>query len=171
MKKKQSTRLTLAMAMLATFVAPQLSALTSTVDINNTTPDDTIVIAQSDSAQNVGSKLKIDLYSDIVALHRTYGDSITLRWGINSYPEWRYLMRNGVDILRFSETSQTFDIDTLAHGLKPLSLDQFRAAYPDETDSLAYMAMGALYGKGGMTLEATPYYSSTIGAATEVMED
>lgn len=172
MKKKQSTRLTIAMALLATFVAPQLSALTSTVDINNTTSDDIVIIAENDSTQqNAESKFKIDLYSDIVALHRTYGDSITLRWAINSYPEWRYLTQNGVDILRFTEMSPDFKIDTLVHGLKPLSLDQFRAAYPDESDSLAYMAMGALYGKGNLTFETTPYYTSTVGAATEVLED
>ncbi len=175
MKMKKSTRFTLAVAALAAILSPQLPAITSTVDLNNTAtqaPADPASTASTSGPVQVKDSLRpIDLYVDILAVHRTYGDSITLRWAINSYPEWVYLTRNGVDIIRVNENSDQFDLDTLVCGLKPLSLDQFRAAYPDETDSLAYLAMGGLYGKGGMEFDNTPYYSSSPGQATEIVED
>lgn len=112
-----------------------------------------------------------DLKVPIEVLTRAYGDSITLRWAIGSYPEWRYLTRTGVDILRHDDNTTGYRLDTLARGLKPLSLEAFRSRYPDLTDSLAYLAMGAVYGKGEMTPQETPYYSKSVEALSEVAED
>lgn len=109
--------------------------------------------------------------SAIKVVTRTYGDSITLRWAIGSYPEFRYLARHGVNIIRHTDSSEQYDLDTIARALKPLSLDEFRRQYPDEGDSLAYLAMGALYGQGGLTPQETDYYSSSPEALLEVAED
>lgn len=125
----------------------------------------------ADSMLAPGDTIDADAYEPIVAVARTYGDSITLRWAINSYPEWLYLMRNGVDILRHDDSDEQFTLDTLAHRLRPLSLEEFRRRYPDERDSLAYLAMGSLYGKGAMTPEQTPYYSKSAEAWMEVAQD
>ena len=112
-----------------------------------------------------------EAYVPIAAVARTYGDSITLRWAIGSYPEWLYLMRTGVDILRHDEGDKQFTLDTLVHGLRPLGLEEFRRRYPDENDSLAYLAMASLYGKGALTNEDTPYYSQSAEAWMEVAQD
>lgn len=124
-----------------------------------------------DSLLMPADTIDADAYEPIVAVARTYGDSITLRWAINSYPEWLYLMRNGVDILRHDDSDEQFTLDTLARRLRPLSLEAFRRRYPDESDSLAYLAMGSLYGKGAMTTEETPYYSKSAEAWMEVAQD
>lgn len=107
----------------------------------------------------------------IEAVARTYGDSITLRWAIGSYPEFVYLARHGVNILRHTDSDEQYGLDTIAHALKPLSLDDFRRQYPDQADSLAYLAMGSLYGEGGLTPQETNYYSSSPEALLEVAED
>lgn len=123
-------------------------------------------------APRVGSSaVGEDLNVPIEVVARAYGDSITLRWAIASYPEWRYLTRTGVDILRHDAAATGFSVDTLARGLKPLSLDAFRGRYPDQTDSLTYLAMGSLYGEGEMTPEESPYYSKSVEALGEVAED
>ena len=44
-----------------------------------------------------------DLYVYIKAVGRTYGDSIVLRWAVESYPEWDRLNRTGYDVLRHTE--------------------------------------------------------------------
>lgn len=112
-------------------------------------------------------------YQYIKVVARTYGDSIVLRWAINSYPDWRYLVRHGVNILRHieNENDTAYVLDTIARGLKPLALEEFRKCYPDTIDSLAYMAMGAVYGKGALTPEETDYHSKSLEALIEVAED
>ncbi len=107
----------------------------------------------------------------IKGLARTYGDSVVVRWAIGSYPEWYYLARTGVSIFRHDESSKQFDLDTLAMGLKPLSLEQFKQRYPDTNDSIAYMAMGAVYGTGDLRPEQTKYEPGTIGAFSALEED
>lgn len=174
MKINRSTRFIIAIAALAAFVCPQLPAATSAAEpvdfVENPVADSA---ATGASAQYQFEKVddELDMYKPIVALARTYGDSITLRWALNSYPEWRYIARNGVDIMRHTESQELFTIDTLARGLKPLSLEAFRKAYPDQSDSLAHLAMGALYGTGGMTIEDSPQYFSSMGSIVEVAED
>lgn len=85
-----------------------------------------------------------DFSSHINLLSRAYGDSIVLRWAPDDYVTWRQLSTKGVNIYRHEEGSNL--TDTLAIGLKPSSLDEFRRLYGDK-DSLANMAMGMLYGK------------------------
>lgn len=112
-----------------------------------------------------------DLYVYIKAIGRAYGDSIVIRWAIPSYPEWAYLNTQGYDIYRVNDDAPGFTLDTLATRLKPISLEKFKKCYPDTTDSLAYMAMGAIYGSGDMTPEMTNYEPGTIGAFTEMEQD
>lgn len=82
----------------------------------------------------------------IKLLTRTYGDSIVLRWMAEDYVSWKYLCTYGVNVLRVPRDGRPgLRIDTLAYGLKPLTLDQFQARYP-ATDSLALVPMGVLYG-------------------------
>lgn len=81
-----------------------------------------------------------DLYVYIKAVGRTYGDSIVLRWAVESYPEWDRLNRTGYDVLRHTEGEGEFLLDTLATGIRPMSLADFRRCYPDTIDSLAYLA-------------------------------
>ena len=112
-----------------------------------------------------------DLYVYIKAVGRTYGDSIVLRWAVESYPEWDRLNRTGYDVLRHTEGEGEFLLDTLATGIRPMSLADFRRCYPDTIDSLAYLAMGAIYGEGDMTPEMTNYEPGSIGALVELEQD
>ena len=112
-----------------------------------------------------------DLYVYIKAVGRTYGDSIVLRWAVESYPEWDRLNRTGYDVLRHTEGEGEFLLDTLATGIRPMSLADFRRCYPDTIDSLAYMAMGAIYGEGDMTPEMTNYEPGSIGSFVELEQD
>ena len=86
--------------------------------------------------------------SKIKLLTRTYGDSIVLRWAPEDYVSWKYLAQTGVNVLRVpkGDGHRGLQIDTLAYALKPLSLEQFRARYP-ETDSVALVPQGVLYGE------------------------
>lgn len=135
------------------------------------TTADAIVAEEEDSLLAAADTVDDGAYVPIVAVARTYGDSITLRWAVGSYPEWLYLARTGVDILRHDDSDEQFTLDTLASGLRPLALGEFRLRYPDERDSMAYLAMGSLYGKGAMTNEETPYYSQSAEAWMEVAQD
>lgn len=112
-----------------------------------------------------------DLYVYIKAVGRTYGDSIVLRWAVESYPEWDRLNRTGYDVLRHTEGEGEFLLDTLATGIRPMPLADFRRCYPDTIDSLAYLAMGAIYGEGDMTPEMTNYEPGSIGALVELEQD
>lgn len=105
----------------------------------------------------------------IIVLTRTYGDSVVLRWAIAQYPNFLYLSRTGVDILRMD--NETARLDTLILGLKPLSLDEFRKQYPDTTDQLAYLAIGSLYGKGGLREDQAGYMPGSLGNQVEIEQD
>ncbi len=98
-------------------------------------------------------------------LTRTYGDSIVLRWVAEDYASYKYLCDFGVNILRVRRDGQPgLHIDTLAYGLKPLSLERFRAKYPD-TDSLALIPQGLLYG------DAHNYKEEPQGSMGRTLED
>ena len=95
--------------------------------------------------------------SKIHLMTRAYGDSIVLRWVAEDFTSYNYLARLGVNVLRVprmqggalvgdSVSLPEFRIDTLAYGLRPLTLDQFRQKYA-ANDSNAYIAMGLLYGE------------------------
>lgn len=100
-----------------------------------------------------------DLYVYIKAVGRTYGDSIVLRWAVESYPEWDRLNRTGYDVLRHTEGEGEFLLDTLATGIRPMSLADFRRCYPDTIDSLAF-------DEGARIV-----YNDTIDGWTDDLED
>ena len=101
----------------------------------------------------------------IKLLTRTYGDSIVLRWAAEDYVSYKYLCDYGVNVLRVPRNGQgRMKIDTLAYGLKPLSLEEFRTKYP-ESDSLALVPMGVLYG------EAQNYKYEKPGTMGRTLED
>lgn len=112
-----------------------------------------------------------NLFVYIKAIGRTYGDSIVLRWAVASFPEWTYLNMTGYDVYRLDDDDPDFSIDTLARGVKPLPLEKFRKCYPDTIDSLAYLAMGSIYGSGDMTPEMTSYEPGTVGTFVEMEQD
>ena len=90
--------------------------------------------------------------SKIHLLTRAYGDSIVLRWVAEDFTSYNYLARLGVNVLRVPKLDasgkpyERMRIDTLAYGLLPKTLDQFRSTYAPN-DSNAYIAMGLLYGE------------------------
>lgn len=114
-------------------------------------------------------------------LTRTYGDSIVLRWAAEDYVSWKYLCEYGVNVLRVpkGDSIRRLQIDTLAYGLKPLTLEQFQAKYPPE-DSLALVPQGVLYGDAenrktdnsvmGRTLEYNNEQDISFGFAMLVAE-
>lgn len=103
-------------------------------------------------------------------LARSYGDSIVLRWAAEDYVSWRYLNRVGVNILRTCWDDKDMTTDTLALALKPATLEEWRTLYP-ETDSIAGMAMGALYGEGHVTQDQSKHGTGTFGAMLDVYDD
>ena len=113
-----------------------------------------------------------DYQSRIHLLTRTYGDSIVLRWAADDYVSWQHLNTFGVDILRMENGNDLkyFWVDTLAHRLKPATLEQWRAKYP-MSDSLAVMAMGYLYGEGGFTQDQSRHGMGEMGALLDVYDD
>lgn len=102
---------------------------------------------------------------------RAYGDSIVLRWGVDDYPTWRQLNHYGYNVFRLSMQGAKLEIDTLALALKPLTLNQMRTKYPDERDSLAYLGMQLLYGRGRTTLNQTLSAPGTVGSLVEVHDE
>ena len=110
-----------------------------------------------------------DALADIHLLARTYGDSIVLRWSPEDYVSWQYLNYVGVNIYRFDADNPML-ADTLAYALKPEPLEVWRAAYP-QTDSIAGIAMGTLYGEGGFTQEQSKSRPGTMGALLDVHDD
>ena len=107
--------------------------------------------------------------SKIRLLTRSYGDSIVLRWLAEDWVSYKYLADFGVNVLRVSHRDDPsspagpLQIDTLAYALKPLTLEQFRAKYPD-SDSLALVPQGLLYG------EAENYKQSKPGTMTHNLD-
>ena len=102
-------------------------------------------------------------------LSRTYGDSIFLRWAPEDYATWRYVNRVGMDVLRYSE-DRPFDADTLAHRLRPYTLEQFRQRYPT-TDTLAMTAAGLLYDENRTRPTATKNPPGTLGSLYEIYQE
>ncbi|MBR4533763.1 MAG: fibronectin type III domain-containing protein [Bacteroidaceae bacterium] len=102
-------------------------------------------------------------------LSRTYGDSIVLRWAPEDYATWRYVNRVGMDVLRYSE-DRPFDADTLAHCLRPYTLEQFRQRYPT-TDTLAMTAAGLLYDENRTRPTATKNPPGSLGSLYEIYQE
>ncbi len=106
----------------------------------------------------------------IQLLARSYGDSIVLRWGAEDFVTWQYLNSVGVNILRTCLSDKDYETDTLAYALKPASLEEWRSLY-SEDDSIAGMAIGALYGEGKMTQDQSKHGAGTFGALLDVYDD
>lgn len=125
--------------------------------------DDSLAVEDSTQLQVGIVDTKIHLLS------RTYGDSIVLRWAPEDYATWRYINRVGMDVLRYSK-DRPFDADTLAHRLRPFTLEQFRRRYPT-TDSLAMMAAGLLYDENRTRPTATKNPPGTLGSLYEIYQE
>ena len=125
--------------------------------------DDSLAVEDSTQLQVGIVDTKIHLLS------RTYGDSIVLRWAPEDYATWRYVNRVGMDVLRYSK-DRPFDADTLAHRLRPFTLEQFRRRY-STTDSLAMMAAGLLYDENRTRPTATKNPPGTLGSLYEIYQE
>ncbi len=148
-------------------------SVVATVSASGNEPELSAAEIQTDTINGdlSGMIAEPEVSSQIVAMARSYGDSVVLRWATNDYVEWVYLRNYGVDIYRVDRNAGTFRIDTLARALKPLSLEKFRKVYPDTVDSLAYAAMGVLYGKNGLKEEQTEFEPGSTGALMELYEE
>ena len=117
-----------------------------------------------------------DYQSRIHLLSRTYGDSIVLRWAPEDYVSWQYLNAVGIDVLRMTlpdgkaKNPVLPKFDTLVHRFKPATLEQWRAIY-SENDSVAGVAIGALYGEGGFTQEQSRHGVGEMGALLDTYYD
>lgn len=164
---------------LALFAMPAVASLASIgIDASSKSaaPDaigsDTITeyFSMSPASRNQGKI--IDTPAELSLICRTYGDSVVLRWGVSTFPAWSYLNHTGYSVYRVDvSTGSDFVVDTLAEGIMPLSLDAFRNRYPDQNDSIAYMAMGAIYGTGDLTPEQTGYEPGSIFSLGEIAQD
>lgn len=118
-------------------------------------------------------------------LTRSYSDSIVLRWLAEDYVSYRYLATTGVNVLRVRRSSPALPvapvvpaapaapaaplapdllhIDTLAYGLKPLTLEQFEQRYA-ATDSAAFAAASIAHG------DAEPSTMRSRGLADDTQE-
>ena len=175
------------------FIASILAASATSLEALNVkssgaiAPDDTINVGQQadtrdylpgeirDTAEFLRENSTPRNYeSKIHLLARTYGDSIVLRWAPEDYVSWQYLNAVGVNIYRMSlpdgKNLKPLRIDTLAMRLKPASLERWRALYP-ESDSLAAVAMGTLYGEGGFTQDQSRHGTGEMGALLDVHYD
>lgn len=139
-------------------------------------------VAQNDAAGTATADTVADPYfglshyeglvtSKINLLARAYGDSVVLRWAAEDYVSWVTLNRDGYDILRMERVSaDSVELLTLATALKPLPLEAFHQKY-GEKDTLALVAMAALYGQGQMDYQATKNRPGTMGAMVEHSEE
>ncbi|MGN0232315.1 MAG: hypothetical protein ACI4A8_08930 [Muribaculaceae bacterium] len=175
--------------LLGTFCAPALLAMAQVIDFDPIAgnpadnPDTATVVNRDNYLKRLPGTFPIseekeqkkpdknDMIVEIKAMARTYGDSIVLRWGVNSFPEWLYLSTRGYRIMRYDSKKAPFDFDTIADCIKPLSLEQFKLRYPDTNDSLAYIAMGSLYGTGDLDPENIGYEPGSIGSFAEIEQD
>ena len=114
------------------------------------------------------AKQKQNLRAQIHILTRSYGDSIVLRWAPDDFASWKFLCNKGVNIMR-SEVGKE-GADTLVMNLKPATLEEFRAAY-SETDSLAGMAMGALYNEDQLRVDQTSDPEGGIVSIYEIYQE
>ena len=125
-------------------------------------------VQQSDSV--IGEEVMVRPAA-INMLARSYGDSIVLRWAPEDYVTWNYLNHVGYNLYRiYTDKSGVLHDDLIAEGSRPLSLEQLRARYP-ESDSLAFVAVGMIYGEGGVKPNQTRERYGEMGAMLEIYED
>lgn len=118
--------------------------------------------------EELKAKQRTDMRAKINLMTRSYGDSVVLRWAVDDYVAWKYLNRVGITIVRMDE--KTMEEDTLVMGLKPATLDEFRALYPED-DSIAGLAMGSLYNLDQMTPDQTKDEEGSMGSLYEISQD
>ena len=97
---------------------------------------------------------------------RTYGDRVALRWLPEDFVSWQFLAWSGVNVLRVDK--ETGEITTVATALKPLSQQQIEQKYALQTDSLAAVCAGVLYGDGGLKANQTREKPGSQGANVEL---
>ena len=97
---------------------------------------------------------------------RTYGDRVALRWLPEDFVSWQFLAWSGVNVLRVDK--ETGEMTTVASALKPLSQQQFEQKYALQTDSLAAVCAGVLYGDGGLKANQTREKPGSQGANVEL---
>lgn len=151
----------------------------------NSLPDDSIdvILITTDSARlALMEQIRRQVYdslsrqaegpnlSTINMFIRSYKDSVVLRWAPEDYVSWQHLNRVGYNVFRSWKEGNELHFDTLAMGLKPLTLEQMRAKY-SEQDSLAMMAMGLLYGKGGLKEDDIIYEPGSMGSLLALHDD
>ena len=124
--------------------------------------DSLAVQADEDSTGGVQERL---LTSKISLLTRAYGDRMALRWLPEDYVSWKFLSGSGVNVLRVDVDN--YQVDTVALQLKPLTEQQFKDRYP-QSDSLAMVAMGVLYGEGRLGHGQTREKPGSQGANVEL---
>jgi hypothetical protein len=124
--------------------------------------------AQFNAEAEAKSRRQTDPRANINVLTRAYGDSVVLRWAADDYVAWRYLCRVGVNIVRMDE--KTLDEDTLVMEFRPATLDEFRSRY-SEDDSVAGMAMGALYNIDRMSPNETQDEAGSMGSLYEISQE
>ena len=124
-------------------------------------------MAQTEETDSVVAlpRVRPILTSAIHLLTRCYDDRVYLRWLPEDYVSWLFLVNDGVNVLRVKNGS--FDIDTLAYALKPLSEEQFRQKYDLQRDSDAQVAVGVLYGEGWKEYNQTESKPGTLSAGVE----
>ena len=105
--------------------------------------------------------------SDIVFMARAYGDRIVLRWAPSDYAAWMRLNLIGYNIYRWDEKNHC---DTLALGLKPKTLEEFRAKYPT-TDTVATIGYGLIYGDNLKKPTETREEPGSYGSMLEMYDD
>ena len=141
------------------------SALTGTAQVADTTGVNPYT--------TVGQERVIPLVTTKIHLStRSYGDSIVLRWVAEDYVSYNYLARFGVNVLRVphvgadSAIGEDFTVDTLAFELRPKTLEQFRSRYA-ANDSMAYVAMGVLYGEKENYHKENTYMGTTMNQSDD----
>lgn len=176
-KMKRTTIHKILISMIVMAVSSSLMAISMPSGINNEPmlPERQYLPGEvRDTAALFADTLQSRTYeSKINVIARSYGDSIVLRWAAEDFPSWQYLNHVGVDIYRYPidlKKNEEYTIDTLVHAFKPAPLVRWRAKYP-ETDSVAYIAMGTLYGAGGFTQEQSNHPVGDIGAMLDVYDD
>lgn len=158
----------LLMAVSASAILAPGRANRSSAEVTDSQKDSSIFVLKPDSAHATPVKAKP---AAINLLARCYGDSIVLRWAPEDFVTWNYLNQVGYNLYRiYTDKSGQYHDDLIAKGIRPQTLEQLRARYP-ESDSLAFVAVGMLYGKGEVMPGQTREPYGAVGAMLEVYDD
>ena len=130
--------------------------------------DETTSVADSDSLPKQYGLVQAGIY----LIARAYGDSVVLRWGAEDYVTQRTLDDEGVMIVRYDYSPEGDDpfCDTLVTSFKPWTKEQFEGAYAED-DSIARMAMGIMFSKGGLRPDQTKAAPGSFGSFYDIYQD